>query len=116
MIVNATFSIRLRALRYAPGRSFQHDPDLGRDDLHTGTLPPDTSRPPEAAKAMAARIPSAVRRKCSDKIWSEDSPAASLFIEGSLHGTCGPPPQRRHALGFIPVHRANARVKALGSG
>src|ERR1019366_7579005 len=81
MLVNATLSIRLRALRDAHGQSFQHDPDLGRDDLHTGTFSTGyvtSARSNSAAKAMAARIPSAVRRGCSDRIWSGDSPAASL--------------------------------------
>src|ERR1017187_9073625 len=81
MLVNATLSIRLRALRDAPGQSFQQDPDLGRDVLHTGTFSTGyvtSARSTSAAKAMAARIPSVVRRGCSDRIWSEDSPAASL--------------------------------------
>src|ERR1019366_2044276 len=81
MLVNATLSIRLRALRDAPGQSFQQDPDLGRDVLHTGTFSTGyvtSARSTSAAKAMAARIPSVVRRGCSDRIWSGDSPAASL--------------------------------------
>src|ERR1035437_2934353 len=57
MIVNATLSIRLRALRDAYGQSFQHDPDLGRilpfgdrgqvfveatpQFRHRGTAPPE---------------------------------------------------------------------------
>src|ERR1035441_2184776 len=81
MLVNATLPIWLRALRDAPGQSFQQDPDLGRDVLHTGTFSTGyvtSARSTSAAKAMAARIPSVVRRGCSDRIWSEDSPAASL--------------------------------------
>src|SRR5664279_3285915 len=54
---------------------------LVRDDLHLATFSTGyvtSARSTSAAKAMAARIPSAVSRGCSDKIWSKDSPAASL--------------------------------------
>src|ERR1019366_8137022 len=92
MLVNATLSIRLRALRDAPGQSFQQDPDLGRDVLHTGTFSTGyvtSARSTSAAKAMAARIPSVVRRGCSDRIWVRRFSRCQL-VQDQLNRDPGP--------------------------
>ena len=63
-----------------------------RDDLHTGTFSTGYvtfARSTSAAKAMAARIPSVVRRGCSDRIWVRRFSRCQL-VQDQLNRDPGP--------------------------